>query len=282
MYFCGVKYKIMRKKTLHEILSILVRMSKGEDVVEHYKSEKTAKGVRNSIVNYLYGTMNFWLAYQDKSLAKEDRDMFDVMDNNGFLELVSKTKSRGGITAYREINVSIEDAKHDELNKDGAKYGFCYVDDMGFLSGRYLAYCEVETDTGRHSALNKYNELCVRFRNFLKDWYGTYGFGYFYVRYYEASTKDHCTEHSLKIDIKDIEGILAIPNESSIEKKTPASEKQLYWINKKLGVDASGLNKIQAKELLDVLFNGLKNKAGNNPDDVIGYYRNLLEKNKKN
>ena len=152
-------------------------------------------------------------------------------------------------------------------------YSFCYTD--GYTRfGRYIAYCQVETQTSKKNTKQEYDDLYSKLLDVLKDYYGLYSSYYlpsFKLRY------EHVNERDIKAEINRLKTIL--DNKDNIGKYYSVdqpTDKQKFWINKKLGVLPNSLNKTQANELLDVLFNGNDNKARSNPNDVLNFYKKMF------
>lgn len=267
-------------KDLVKILEFLCRMANGEDVVEYYNSEKTAKGARNSFLKFNTNVIKLLFMGGKNIYERDFKNKFKVEWENiePLLNHLKNTEMSNFLyndKLYKQDN-SISD--YNNMIRQGFEwekpnYSFCYTD--GYTRfGRYIAYCQVETQTSKKNTKQEYDDLYSKLLDVLKDYYGLYSSYYlpsFKLRY------EHVNEREIKAEINRLRTIL--DNKDNIGKYYSVdqpTDKQKFWINKKLGVLPNNLNKTQANELLDVLFNGNDNKARSNPNDVLNFYKKMF------
>lgn len=258
--------------TIHAI-NILARMDVGETVVESFKSERTARANANKFIDLLGSCTWFKFVFMDCEDEEKARQMFefyDVADKFGgatFEEawpLIKKLNSLS-ITKYKfaKDSVSVKDfawrANMEGEDSDTAKYGphiAIYSHRAEF--GKYVAKCESQTNTSKKRTVDVYHELVKKG----KEHYGLLNAHYLPSLYTIYSSQP--TERMYEEKIAKIRQDLSTTPE-------PCSDKQAYWIQSKLGVDGSSLNKRQASELLDALFSGDEDCV-----ETINYYKKKL------
>ena len=265
----------MAKKNILYTINTLLAMLGGNDVEEYYKSERTAKQEYHRFLDNI-NTLE-WVM-QSFSRPGEEEDVYDYNFKNKCDGLDWETIEPGLRKLYdskllnkfkRNDCVSTKDAQR--LNQE-PHYGFYFSNKSREpLSGKYIAYCKERTNTSKRRSIDEYSELIKQ----LTKYYGLFDPMYLPSDFNVYSTQPTEWMYAQKVGVmKDI-----------LSKQEPiptASDKQLMWIKKKLGINNLGrkLNKYQASELLDVLFNQDDNKAANSPEDVLNHYKHILKESK--
>lgn len=274
MSYLSVNTHLGIKSTI-DIIDIINRMASGEDVIENYNSEKTAKAEMNRIVKFVNDNSFDILFYMGPNNTEDEKRA-----NYEFYMQPKKAWSR---ISFDEVYPHIEQLVSsgvlrkkmvsDSISVDMAKrtgkeprQSFFFGSRNNPLSGKYVATCAAKTNTSKQRTIAQYNEKIRE----LKYMMGLFSSAYIPI--------GNATIHSIELDY---EAKIARIEELMSKPLPQCTQKQADWIMRKMeSVDPIKLNKYQASELLDVLFNGPDNKAASNPDDVIAHYTRILSENR--
>ena len=269
-------------KTNLDRLRQLSQMYHGEDVVENYNSSKTAKAEYNRMAviwkqrEFNYYASGFPGVEESARYFGTSVDEMEQLAN----DFRSFQYTTGNFSTFHDESMDERDAafftEYNRNEKDPSnhvdtalRHGFYYVftdnKRSGSISGKFIAKYSNTTKTGRQTSLDRANEL-ARIRN---EQMGVYHVG----SVYDARTMT-------KRDFNDMVHRLetAIANNTPIQ---PCSEKQAFWVAKKLGCPqsvAARLNIKQASQLLDVLFdkNGYYASTPALRGDILNHYSKIL------
>lgn len=261
-------------------LRIISKIYNGEDVVEHFKSERTAKAEVNRIVKLLKD-WRFPMSASADSLGTTEEEFNTLMEDYRMLRRETNGCEKPEIfvmdpkkvLSWEEHNHNNPDNKTDttlrvELHFHHIKpnkFGSLFSD--AYSSGTYRAEFDNNTKTSKQNDYEEVNRL-LKLRDEKRGLFWEPGS----TVYFDSRT----TDSTFKAYIDRLKETLA-----SDEVLPPCSEKQAYWVAKKMGCSqstASTLNKLQASQLLAVLFD----KEGHyesNPitrDEILKHYREIL------
>lgn len=262
-------------KSTIDIIDIINRMASGEEVIENYNSEKTAKAEMNRIVKFVNDNSFDILFYlgQNKTVDEKRTNYEFYMQPKKVWTGISFDEAYPHIEQLVLSGILRKKIVGDSISVDMAKrtgkeprHSFFFGSRNNPSSGKYVATCVAKTNTSKQRTIGQYHEKMRELKNMM----GLFSSAYIPIR--------NTTIHSIELDYEDkiarIEELMSKP----LPQCTP---KQADWIRNKLGsVNSNKLNKFQASELLDVLFNGPDNKAASNPDDVIAHYTRILSENR--
>lgn len=276
-------------KTFADRLGQYISMLQGNDVEEYFSSERTAKAEYNKMVEVIQYWCNPYFYY-----VTRDKDKHTPEDLNwawGWIENNTKARREELEPLYEEIlnlkeqgikekgklkseRCSVKDAKiyHEVPHYSLYRESFHYEKGYYATSGKYTAYCQKRTNTSKQRTIDSYYE-------------GIEKMGKLYGLYSSENLPSCFTVYSTNPTEYMYAQVMGLIN-SILDGTTPAprlepcSPKQALWVSKKMGVPEevaiNKLNKIQASELLDTLFNGEENRMLLNPDEVLAHYRAIL------
>lgn len=269
----------MAKKTYADRLGQYLSMLQGNDVEEYFNSERTAKAEYHKMIEVIKYWYNPYLNYVTRDKDKQTPENLDwswrwIEENTGarreelepIYEELLKIKEIGKL---RGDCCSVRDAK---IYHETPHYSLYRHRGRDATSGKYTAYCQQRTNTSKQRTIDNYHEGIEKMRQL----YGLCSCESLPSNFTVYSTNP--TEYMYAQVMGLINSIL--DGTTPAPRLEPCSPKQALWISKKMGVPEevaiSKLNKIQASELLDVLFNGEENRMLLNPDEVFAHYRTIL------
>lgn len=274
----------MAKKTYADRLGQYLSMLQGNDVEEYFNSERTAKAEYHKMIEVIQYWYNPYLNYVTRDKDKQTPENLDwswrwIENNTGarreelepIYEELLKIKEKGKL---RTDCCSVKNAKIYHETPHYSIYRRSFNGEQGYYatSGKYTAYCQQRTNTSKQRTIDNYHEGIEKMR----ELYGLCSCESLPSAFTVYSTNP--TEYMYAQVMGLINSIL--DGTTPAPRLEPCSPKQALWVSKKMGVPEEvaidKLNKIQASELLDVLFNGEENRMLLNPDEVFAHYRAIL------
>lgn len=260
-------------KTNLDRLKQLARLCDGEDIVEEYSSERTAKSEFNKMFLFKpWELTNFEIARQLRERNPYKVEEYEAKYGQVDDKLVSLFEK---LEEYIKTTQSY-DLHSDVLSVSNYERGICDEGEVPHYSvffgnrakwqtsGKFTIIVQKKTNTKKRQGWIEYQKA-------VEDFVREVGCLYPPRSNMFTHTELNSTESALRGCSEKIYSL--IPNA-----KAPCSEKQAYWIGKNMGCGtdrASILNKAQASELLDVLFGGSSVVS----DEVLAHYRKILEMN---
>lgn len=274
----------MAKKTYADRLGQYVSMLKGNDVEEYFNSERTAKAEFHKMIEVIKYWRNPYFYYVTMEKDNHTPEELDwawgwIENNTGarreelepLYEELLNIKEKGKL---RTDCCSVKNAKiYDEVPHYSI-YRESFNPDQGYhaTTGKYTAYCQQRTNTSKQRTIDNYYEGIKKMR----ELYGVCGSESLPSAFtvYSHNPTEYMYAQVMGLINSILDGTTPAP------RLEPCSPKQALWVSKKMGVPEEvaidKLNKIQASELLDVIFNGEENRALLNPDEVFAHYRAIL------
>lgn len=274
----------MAKKTYADRLRQYLSMLQGNDVEENFSSERTAKAEYHKMIEVIQYWYNPYLNYVTRDKDKHTPEDLDwawrwIEDNTGarreelepLYEELLKIKEKGKL---RTDCCSVKDAKIYHETPHYSVYRRSFNGEQGYYitSGKYTAYCQQRTNTSKQKTIDNYHEGIEKMR----ELYGLYSCESLPSNFtvYSNNPTEYMYAQVMGLINSILDGTTPAP------RLEPCSPKQALWISKKMGVPEEvaidKLNKIQASELLDALFNGEENRMLLNPNEVFAHYRAIL------
>jgi hypothetical protein len=269
----------MAKKTSIDRFNQIYQMSKGQNIVEDFNSEKTAKAEFHKMIE-MDDDINHCPGYTVFITFRKGSDYYKKEDVDYYW---NKTFEKHGISVetglpmwYEIIDsgmmgkrifkdcVSVEDVRmYGEQETRKPHYGYRHGRDEN-VYGKYVANCVNKTNTTKQRTIGDYGMIAKQ----LQEKLGLCNIDYVPIKTFRVNS----SEYEIRSKISMAEEILNSPLQ-------PCTDKQALWIARKLKTDeitAKKLNKYQASELLDILFNWDDNQWAVDPDKTVAYYKKLL------
>lgn len=282
----------MAKKTYADRLGQYLSMLQGNDVEEYFNSERTAKAEFHKMIevikywrnpyfyyvtiekdNHTPEDLNWawgWIENNTGARREELEPLYEELLNlNGNNErgIVEKGKLRSDCCSVKNAKI-YQEVPHYSIYRES------FNADQGYhaTTGKYTAYCQKRTNTSKRRTIDSYYEGMEKMR----ELYGLCSCESLPSNFtvYSNNPTEYMYAQVLGLINSILDGTTPAP------RLEPCSPRQAVWISKKMGVPEevaiNKLNKIQASELLDVLFNGEENRVLLNPDEVFAHYRAIL------
>ena len=263
------------KRNIINTMDILLKMFNGEDVIENYNSERTAKAEYHKVNEHIEILRTLAGVYsrgpgEEKEIYDFNYAHWSVFQGIPWEAIADKLKQiyDSGLLYKKRRSDCLSVQRKNQCNApEDAHYGFYFGSISNKLSGTYMAVCKQRTNTSKRRTIDLYYELIGKIINF----YGLVNGHYLPSDFTVYSTQP--TEWMYEPKIGMMQELLAKGDPNQLPR---CSEKQALWISRKMNVDGSKLNKFQASELLDVLFNYDDNASGNDPETVMNHYKKIL------
>ena len=282
----------MAKKTYADRLGQYLSMLQGNDVEEYFNSERTAKAEFHKmleVIKYWRNPYFYYVTLEKDNHTPEELDWaWGWIENNTgarreeleplYEELLNLNgNNERGIMEKGRLKTDCCSVKNSKIYQEVPHYSIyreSFNREKGYHVefGKYTAYCQQRTNTSKQRIIDSYYEGIKKMR----ELYGLYSSEHLPSCFtvYSKNPTEYMYAQVMGLINSILDGTAPAP------RLEPCSPKQALWVSKKMGVPEevaiSKLNKMQASELLDVLFNGEENRMLLNTDEVFAHYRAIL------